>query len=193
LLTFLANIATSELLQREYRTWVKIAVTLFLLTVLYAIGRLLGYVLRRVSGKRRWSRPMASADVIPSDVTNQTSARRASLHVTRRASAAQAIEALQQVTEAVALSEAKGNANVESGAHFASENEYWESSDTSEYISSSFAESDSSHSVPSECIDSEAKASSIISMSDEDVVFTSDSSGASDSSMQFTSSGSSRQ
>jgi hypothetical protein len=144
LLAFLANIATSELLQREYRTWVKIAVTLFLLTVLYAIGRLLGYVLRRVSGKRRWSRHMASADVIPSDVTNQTSARRASLHVTRRASAAQAIEALQQVTEAVALSEAKEISNNES---FDNVVDYFENMEKSQMFSST---SDSSVSALSD-------------------------------------------
>jgi chromate transport protein ChrA len=122
LLAFLANIATSELWQREYRLWVKIAVALFVLTVLYVIGRLFGYVLRRVSGRHRWSCPGATADIIQhSDVTIPSvsppalppPARRASLHVTRRASAAQALEALQQVSGAVSvsLSEKKGSAN----------------------------------------------------------------------------------
>jgi hypothetical protein len=112
LVAFLANVATSELLQKKYQTWVKIAVMLFVLVVLYSIGRLLGYVFSRVSGKHRWSRPLASADeshrpeaAVP--VSTSLADRRASMHMTRRASVIQAMEALQQVTDAVLLSEAK--------------------------------------------------------------------------------------
>jgi hypothetical protein len=118
LVAILANTATSQLFQRKYRTWVKIAVTLLVLLVLYVIGRLLGYVLRRVCGKHRWSLPMEPADLIPSDAVIPSSPsspvwRASSLHVTRRASAAQAIEALQQVTEAISLPEAKDSSHSE--------------------------------------------------------------------------------
>jgi chromate transport protein ChrA len=149
LLAFLANIATSELWQQEYRTWVKIAVALFVLTVLYVIGRLLGYVLRRVSGRYRWSRPVATAGIIHhsdaampllSPPSLSPSVRRVSLHVTRRASAAQALEALQQVAGAVSVSvsENKGSANRDvttSNIDSDSDDEdyyYWKSSDFSE-------------------------------------------------------------
>jgi hypothetical protein len=147
LLAFLANIATSELWQREYRTWVKIAVALFVLTVLYVMGRLFGYVLRRVSGRHRWSRPVATADVIHhSDVTMPSvsplrslspAARRASLHVTRRASAAQALEALQQVSGVVStsLSEVKVDADIEIALGKSDDEHSWDSTDMSESTS----------------------------------------------------------
>jgi hypothetical protein len=93
LVAFLANIATSDIFQKQYyQTWVNITVTLFVLLVLYAIGRLLGFVFRRLSGRHRWSRTVASADVIHNlDVTIPylsppslpPPARRASLHVAR--------------------------------------------------------------------------------------------------------------
>jgi chromate transport protein ChrA len=146
LLAFLANIATSELWQREYRTWVKIAVAMFVLTVLYVMGRLFGYVLRRVSGRHRSSRPVATADIIHhSDVMMPSvlppalppAARRASLHVTRRASAAQALEALQQVTGAVSasLSEAKVDADIEIALGKSDDEYSWDSTDMSEATS----------------------------------------------------------
>jgi hypothetical protein len=139
LLAFLANIAASELLQREYRTWVKIAVTIFALGVLYIIGRLLGYALRSISGKHRWNHhPVVSAhatQMLSVDIPPSSSpARRASLHLTRRASAAQAIEALQQVTGAMLSSQAKEHIDfVDADSDY---DDYWESSDISSGISS---------------------------------------------------------
>jgi chromate transport protein ChrA len=154
LLAFLANIATSELWQREYRTWVKIAVAMFVLTVLYIIGRLFGYVLRRVSGRRNWSRPLATADIIHQSNATMPSllppslfppARRASLHVTRRASAAQALEALQQVTGAVSasLSEAKVDADIEVALEKSDDEDSWYSTDMSESTSKTFIDTSS--------------------------------------------------
>jgi chromate transport protein ChrA len=155
LLAFLANIATSELWQREYRTWVKIAVAIFVLTVLYVMGRLFGYVLRRVSGRHRWSRPVATADIIHhSDVTMPSVsppalpplARRASLHVTRRASAAQALEALQQVAGVVSasLSEAKVDADIETALGKSDDEYSWEPTDMSESTSIASTQDNSS-------------------------------------------------
>jgi hypothetical protein len=141
LVAILANTATSQLFQRKYRTWVKIAVTLLVLLVLYVIGKILGYALRRVCGKHRWSLPVESADLIPSDAVIPSSPsspvrRASSLHVTRRASAAQAIEALQQVTEAISLPDAKGNSHSQV-LHDSDDDEYWELSEFSESTSGS--------------------------------------------------------
>jgi chromate transport protein ChrA len=197
LLAFLANIATSELWQREYRTWVKIAVALFVLTVLYVIGRLFGYVLRRVSGRHRWSCPGATADIIHhSDVTIPSvsppalppPARRVSLHVTRRASAAQALEALKQVTGAVSVSfsEKKDSANRDvTTINIDSDNDeddhyYWESSEFSEsIIGSSTATTTSDPRMQSKYSDT---GTCSISEGDEDSALSSGTSYASSSS-----------
>jgi hypothetical protein len=123
LVAFFSNIAASNLLQKKYRTWVKIGVALVLLTLLYAIGRLLGYLLRHVSNKNWYKRPMAFADV--NNLSSASPDRRASLHVTRRASAAQALEALQQVTEVVAQLETKEKFNFD---NYCSDDDYCASS-----------------------------------------------------------------